>query len=166
MATSVEFKSATAARSGGAVGRVSITDAISDLLLKGRAHFDDRKSIYLLTEEGIPMSDLARFISSVPMLRDQDIVVKIIGLSERTLHRRLKHPDEPLNPEQSARAVRFAQVLSKATQVFGSAAAAEAWMAEPALGLDGDKPVDLLLNPVGFELVDEFLTRLAYGVYQ
>lgn len=148
------------------VGNPRNNDTVSDLLLRGRARFEDRKSIYRLTEEGIPMSDVLQFISSVSMLRDQRIVVKIMGISERTLHRRLKQPDEPLNPEQSARAVRFAQVLSKATKVFGNAKAAEAWMVEPALGLDWDKPVDLLINPVGFELVDDFLTRMEYGVYQ
>lgn len=142
------------------------TDKISEILLRGRARFEDRKSIYLLTKEGIPMSAVLKYISSVGMLRDQSIVVQIMGVSERTLQRRLKQPDEPLNPEQSARAVRFAQVLSKATKVFGDAKAAEEWMIEPAMGLDWDKPVDLLINPVGFELVDDFLTRLEYGVYQ
>lgn len=144
----------------------SETDKVSDILLRGRARFADRKSIYLLTEEGIPMSAVLKYISSVGMLRDQRIVVQIMGVSERTLARRLKQPDEPLNPEQSARAVRFAQVLSKATKVFGDAKTAEEWMIEPAMGLDWAKPVDLVINPVGFELVDDFLTRLEYGVYQ
>lgn len=147
-------------------GAAAMDDPVSEILLRGRARFEDRKSIYLLTEEGIPMADIVQFIDSVDLLRDQRIVVKIMGISERTLQRRLKQPDEPLNPEQSARTVRFAEVLSKATKVFGDAKTAEAWMIEPALGLDWAKPVDLLINPVGFELVDDFLGRMEYGVYQ
>lgn len=141
-------------------------DRTSDILLQGRARFDDRISIYKLTEEGIPLSDVISFVSSVSLLKDEQILIKIFGLSERTLHRRLKNPDEPLNPDQSARAVRFAQVLEKATLVFGSSDEAERWMSQPVMGLDGHKPVDLLTNPIGFELVDEFLTRLEHGVYQ
>ncbi|AZC22437.1 MULTISPECIES: antitoxin Xre/MbcA/ParS toxin-binding domain-containing protein [Pseudomonas] len=147
-------------------GKPVLKDRTSDILLGGRARFDDRISIYRLTEEGIPLTAIVKFVSSVPMLKDEQVLAKIIGLSERTLHRRLKTPDEPLNPEQSARAVRFAQVLSKAQEVFGSSEQAQDWMAKPVMALDGHKPVDLLTNPIGFELVDEFLTRLEYGVYQ
>lgn len=141
-------------------------DKTSEILLRGRARFDDRISIYKLTEKGIPLSDVISFVSSVSLLKDEQMLIKIIGLSERTLHRRLKNPDEPLNPDQSARAVRFAQVLEKAKRVFGSSDEAERWMSQPVMGLDGHKPVDLLTNPIGFELVDEFLTRLEHGVYQ
>lgn len=141
-------------------------DSTSEILLRGRARFDDRVSIYKLTEKGIPLSDVITFVSSVSLLKDEQILIKIFGLSERTLHRRLKNPDEPLNPDQSARAVRFAQVLEKATLVFGSSDEAERWMSQPVMGLDGHKPVDLLTNPIGFELVDEFLSRLEHGVYQ
>ncbi|KTC35643.1 MAG: antitoxin Xre/MbcA/ParS toxin-binding domain-containing protein [Pseudomonas sp.] len=147
-------------------GKPATKDRTSDILLGGRARFDDRISIYRLTEEGIPLAAIVKFVSSVPMLKDEQVLAKIIGLSERTLHRRLKTPDEPLNPEQSARAVRFAQVLAKAREIFGSSEQAQDWMAKPVMALDGHKPVDLLTNPIGFELVDEFLTRLEYGVYQ
>ncbi|WP_031320817.1 type II RES/Xre toxin-antitoxin system antitoxin [Pseudomonas piscis] len=147
-------------------GKPVLKDRTSEILLGGRARFDDRISIYRLTEEGIPLAAIVKFVSSVPMLKDEQVLAKIIGLSERTLHRRLKTPDEPLNPEQSARAVRFAQVLSKAQEIFGSSEQAQEWMAKPVMALDGHKPVDLLTNPIGFELVDEFLTRLEYGVYQ
>ncbi|MEY9332423.1 putative toxin-antitoxin system antitoxin component (TIGR02293 family) [Pseudomonas protegens] len=147
-------------------GKLVLKEQSSDILLGGRARFDDRISIYRLTEEGIPLTAIIKFVSSVPMLKDEQVLAKIIGLSERTLHRRLKTPDEPLNPEQSARAVRFAQVLAKAEDIFGSSEDAQEWMAKPVMGLDGHKPVDLLTNPIGFELVDEFLTRLEYGVYQ
>ena len=82
------------------------------------------------------------------------------------LQRKTKNPHKALNPDQSARALRFAEVLTKAEKIFGSQAAAERWMTRPARGLVGHSPIDLLANPVGYKVVADFLIRLEYGVYQ
>ena len=39
------------------------------------------------------------------------------------------------------------------------------YIARPAMGLDGHRPLDLLATPAGVELVEDFLERLEYGVY-
>lgn len=143
-----------------------LNDSTVDILLGGRASFEDRISIYKLTQEGLPIANVVKFVSSVAMLEDEQVLAQIIGLSKSTLYSRLKKTDNLLNPDQSVRTVRFAQVLAKAKQVFGSTEEAERWMSKPAMGLDGHKPLDLLTNPVGFEIVDEFLARMEYGVYQ
>ena len=59
----------------------------------------------------------------------------------------------------------FAEILAKAVSVFGTQAAAEAWMSRPAVGLDRRRPLDLLATPEGRRLVVEHLTRLEHGVY-
>lgn len=56
-------------------------------------------------------------------------------------------------------------MLEKATDVLGSRELAERWMVKPARGLDGEMPIDLIANSVGYELVTDFLTRVEYGVY-
>jgi putative toxin-antitoxin system antitoxin component (TIGR02293 family) len=53
----------------------------------------------------------------------------------------------------------------KATDVFGSQEEAEQWLERPGIGLDQRRPIDLLATPAGVELVEQYLTRLAYGVY-
>jgi putative toxin-antitoxin system antitoxin component (TIGR02293 family) len=58
-----------------------------------------------------------------------------------------------------------AEVLAKATDVFGSKEEAEAWLSRPATGLNHQRPINLLATPAGVDLVETFLTRLAYGVY-
>ncbi|TIX82762.1 MAG: DUF2384 domain-containing protein, partial [Mesorhizobium sp.] len=60
---------------------------------------------------------------------------------------------------------KFAEILSKATDVFGSQAEAEQWLERPAIGLDQRRPIDLLATPAGVELVEDYLERLEYGVY-
>jgi putative toxin-antitoxin system antitoxin component (TIGR02293 family) len=78
---------------------------------------------------------------------------------------REKHPTESLNQDQTGRTWKFAEILTRATSVFGSRTAAEAWLALPAVGLDQRRPIDLLTTPAGVELVEDFLGRIEYGVY-
>jgi putative toxin-antitoxin system antitoxin component (TIGR02293 family) len=59
----------------------------------------------------------------------------------------------------------LAEILARATQVFGSQEEAEQWLERPAMGLDNNRPLDLLDTPAGVEMVEDFLTRLEYGVY-
>ena len=68
--------------------------------------------------------------------------------------------DSPRTPREMRR-----QVLSKATEVFGSRAHAKAWMERPALALDNARPIDLLDSPQGVDLVMDLLIRLEYGVF-
>ncbi|MGY3582846.1 putative toxin-antitoxin system antitoxin component (TIGR02293 family) [Bradyrhizobium sp. USDA 4341] len=49
--------------------------------------------------------------------------------------------------------------------MFGSQEEAEQWLERPAIGLDQRRPIDLLATPVGIELVEQYLKRLAYGLY-
>ena len=59
----------------------------------------------------------------------------------------------------------FAEILTKATRVFGSQDEAERWLKRPAIGLDQKRPVDLLTTPAGVKLVEDHLERLEYDVY-
>lgn len=148
--------------------RVSATSAtgmaIVDLLLPN-TDTDDRMEVFKATQSGFPLSSVIQLVESVETFKRHNVLAKIVGLSERTLARRMKNKAEALSPEQSARALFYAEVLEKAQEVFGTRALAEEWMTRPALGLDGESPIDLLSNPVGYELVTDFLNRLDYGVY-
>jgi putative toxin-antitoxin system antitoxin component (TIGR02293 family) len=127
-------------------------------------HARNAFDIHELIERGFPSEAVIAFVQSVAQFKDKQVFVKIIGLSERTLHRRIKHP-EPLTAEQSGSAWRLARVLSKAEDVLGERQEAVKWMVTPALGLEGRAPLDLLTTEVGFELVNDLLTRMDYGVY-
>lgn len=56
-------------------------------------------------------------------------------------------------------------IIAKAIEVFGDLAEAQRWMSNAALGLDGQRPIDLLETAQGAALVGDYLTRLEYGVY-
>lgn len=135
-------------------------------LLTGGASPDDLGAVYRVTKEGITIAALTEFTKSLQMFNSDYLLMTLTGLSERTIQRRQQKPAEPLNSEQSARAFRGAQILEQAIRVIGTPELAEAWMSKPAIGLDGRRPIDLLDNSIGTQLVSEFLTRLQYGVYQ
>ncbi|QOZ24148.1 antitoxin Xre/MbcA/ParS toxin-binding domain-containing protein [Bradyrhizobium sp. CCBAU 51753] len=114
--------------------------------------------------DGLPGSALTYFVSHLICIQT-DSLEKAFGMSLRTFQRRKGAPDKPLSQEQSGRTWKFAEILAKATDVFGSQEEAEQWLGRPAIGLDQRRPIDLLATPAGIELVEQYLTRLAYGVY-
>lgn len=59
----------------------------------------------------------------------------------------------------------FTETLAKASEVFGGREEAEDWMNRPAIGLGGQRPIEMLQTVQGTELVNDFLTRLEYNVY-
>lgn len=126
---------------------------------------DDRMEIYRAVRNGFSLQSVIDMIEHSDVYKRYGVLSRIVGASDRTLARRLKSPEEVLTCEQSTRALHYAEVLEKATDVLGSRELAEQWMVKPARGLDGEMPIDLISNSVGYELVTDFLTRIEYGVY-
>ena len=114
---------------------------------------------------GLPGQALAHLLDSLIVLDRTESLEKAMGISLRTFQRWKDRPGRPLSPDQSGRTWKFAEILARATSVFGDRQAAEEWLERPAIGLDQRRPMDLLATPAGLQLVEEFLQRLEYGVY-
>ncbi len=120
---------------------------------------------HALLADGLPNSALSHLLDKLILLRLDDQLARVIGMSARTVQRHKSVPKDCLDREQSGRAWKFAEVLARATQVLGDQEQAERWMLAPALGLSGWQPLDLLATPAGLAMVEEHLDRLEYGVY-
>lgn len=114
---------------------------------------------------GLPGTALMHLIDTLSFVHKTESLERAMGISLRTVQRRRDLPAKPLSQEQSGRTWKFAEVLARATGVFGSQAEAEQWLERPAMGLDQRRPIDLLATPAGLQLVEDFLGRLEYGVY-
>jgi len=114
---------------------------------------------------GLPGRALSHLIDHLVILQKTASLEKAVGMSLRTYQRRRDDPERALTPEQSGRTWKFAEILSNAVSVFGSLEAAEHWMERPAMGLNQQRPIDLLATPAGVGMVETFLERLRYGVY-
>ena len=115
--------------------------------------------------KGLPNKALDHLVSNFVTLQWAVYVELAMGMSLRTYQRRKEVPAELLSQEQSGRTWKFAEILSRATDVLGSQEEAELWLERPAIGLDQRRPIELLATPAGVELVEDHLTRLEYGVY-
>jgi len=60
---------------------------------------------------------------------------------------------------------RKAKTLRLATKIMGGEDEAKRWMVKRVMGLDGQRPVDLLRSADGAQIVKDFLVRVEYGVY-
>lgn len=114
---------------------------------------------------GLPGKAVVRLFENLTLLQLGPSLEKAMGMSLRTFQRYKTAPKKSLNLEQSGRTWKFAEILAKATEIFGSQEQAEQWLEQPATGLDQRRPIDLLATPAGAEIVEEFLGRLEYGVY-
>jgi putative toxin-antitoxin system antitoxin component (TIGR02293 family) len=127
----------------------------------------NRLEAHDLLRNGLPGHALKHLVDTIDILRasHHGIMEKAVGISLRTYQRRMDALDKPLSPEQSGRTWKFAELLSRAAELFGSQAAAEAWLERPAMALEQRRPIDLLSTPAGVETLEAHLTRLEYGVY-
>lgn len=119
-----------------------------------------------LLSVGLPSSALLHLAGEVSFLNSGGALDKAIGISVRTLQRRRNDAGHSiLSVEQSNRTWKFAEILGRASEIFGTQAEAEDWMNRPAIGLEQRKPIDLLATAVGAQAVEDYLTRIDYGVY-
>lgn len=111
-------------------------------------------------------ASLLELISAYPSLRGKGVLQKLVGISERALKGCVsRNPAALLPVDQSLRARQLAEILERATQVMGARKAAEVWIGQQAIGLDGMVPLDVLALSNGFSILRDHLLRLEYGVY-
>jgi putative toxin-antitoxin system antitoxin component (TIGR02293 family) len=125
----------------------------------------DSLAAHELLVAGLPGKAVVYLVDSFHVLGTKESVENCLGMSFRTFQRYKDMPDKVLSHEQSGRTWKFAEILAKATTIFGSQERAEQWLEKPATGLNRRRPIDLLSTPAGVELVEDFLERLEYGVY-
>lgn len=56
-------------------------------------------------------------------------------------------------------------VIARATDVLGSCEEAARWLSSPAIGLDRQRPIDLLHSTDGIDAVMVLLVRMDCGIY-
>lgn len=87
-------------------------------------------------------------------------LAEALRLNPRTLRRRT----DRLNAEETEKFHRVFRVLDRATEVM-DADDARRWLSNPAVALDGRRPIDLLDTDLGTEQVLNILAALDWGIY-
>lgn len=113
---------------------------------------------------GVPFGSLNHLVGHVTIIRQGD-VAKVLGMSHKTLTRQAQTPKKTMPADLASKTWQFAEILAKASEVFGGETAGETWMSTPAVALNGARPIDMLQTLQGSEVVRDYLTRLEFGVY-
>lgn len=88
----------------------------------------------------------------------------LLDTTERTLARRLEGQGD-LTKSESERLLLLRQLAGHGVDVFEDQGKFNRWLRRPLPLLEGQSPLDLLDTASGFQVVDELLGRIEYGVY-
>jgi putative toxin-antitoxin system antitoxin component (TIGR02293 family) len=115
-----------------------------------------------LIREGLPYKagNHVRGLLDLPL----PIFASVLDVSERTLARVRKSPNQRLSTVASDRLYRLARIFSLACEVMEDEDKAKEWIQRPQIGLGGEKPIDLLHTEAGTREVEDLLWRIEYGV--
>lgn len=126
----------------------------------GSEHLRTDRDLARLVENRLPLTA----VESLALHGISDAEIYACILPRRTLvHRRSKR--EPLNHEESDRAVRLARIASHAEEVFSDIAKAARWLRKPKQRFEGRTPMEVLRTEAGARLVEEMLFQMDYGFF-
>jgi putative toxin-antitoxin system antitoxin component (TIGR02293 family) len=127
-------------------------------------NISDTLDAHKAVTQGIPRVALLNSLSKFAPLPQQTFALWL-GLSDRTIDRYRDDPEKALAVDVASRLVSRTATVLKVIEEFGDVEKATQWLCQPAIGLDQQKPIDLLVTDQGTQLVDEYLGRMRHGVY-
>jgi putative toxin-antitoxin system antitoxin component (TIGR02293 family) len=90
--------------------------------------------------------------------------IHVLVVPKRTLARR-RAAKEPLNVEETDKALRLERIAAQAERVFGDRDKAYRWLRKPKRELGGEPPLAFLASETGARVVEEMLVRIDHGIF-
>ncbi len=114
-----------------------------------------------IVRRGIPSAAADSLAKFIRMSRSD--LAAALGIPVRTLARRKR--EGTFSSEESAKLVRLARVVERASEVFEDFEAALDWLKSPNAALSRTIPLSLLDTDIGAESVLDTLGRIEHGVF-
>ena len=111
--------------------------------------------------QGLPWVEFRALLQLLDMTEEE--LGRLLGISPATLHRRKK--EQRLAMPESERLVRFARLIGRSMEVFGSEEAAREWLKTPNPGTAAETPLSYADTEFGAREVENLLGRLEHGVF-
>jgi putative toxin-antitoxin system antitoxin component (TIGR02293 family) len=90
-------------------------------------------------------------------------LARILSISTKTIES--YQPEDKFSDTASERLFKLAEVLAFGKKVFGDEEILNDWLNRPLRPLDGQRPIDVMVNFYGLELVKNLLGRIENSVY-
>ena len=114
-----------------------------------------------LSRNGIDKKSLLHLANTIGFTLEE--LAAVLHVSERTVQRYALN--KKLNSEISAKAIQLAKLYAKGEAIFGSLEGFKQWMNHPNVALAQKTPKELLDTTFGFQLLNEELIRIEYGIF-
>ena len=133
--------------------------------LKGNLTYDhflsDKMLIIVAIRTGIPYSFFSLIQDTAPF--SENDWASLLNISTKSLLR-YKQTAKQFKPNQSEKIIEMAEVTNVGLDVFGEMDKFKLWLDTPNFSLGNLKPMELLKDSYGKELVISELTRINYGI--
>lgn len=136
-----------------------------ELKLKGRISFrtfiSDKMLVIDVIRRGVPYSYF-KDIQEIAPFRSEDWL-SLLNISSKTLLR-YKQNNQKFKPLQSEKIIEMAEVTHAGLDVFGNMEKFRLWLDTPSFALGNSRPLDLLKDSYGKELILTELNNINYGI--
>lgn len=131
---------------------------------KGSTFFDTPPStIRGFLQKGVGISFFNRLQDFLGF--SEETWADILSLSPKSIQRYKKNKDFKFKPIHSEKLLEIAEVLDTGREVFGDSGKFHLWLNTPCYALNNQKPVDLISDSYGKQMVIEELMRIEHGIF-
>lgn len=141
--------------------RTNIKQQVSSKQLTYTDFLSNRMLIIQLIRQGIPYSLFNLIQHSTPFSENDWSI--ILDLSTKSLQR-YKHSSRHFKSLQSEKIIEIAEVTNVGLDIFGDMHKFKLWLDTPNFALANHKPIELLRDSYGKEMVIGELTRINHGI--
>jgi len=123
--------------------------------------FSDKFLVISVIRTGVTFSLFESISSMAPFTIHQ--WATYLDISLKSLQR-YKKQEQQFKPSLSEKIIELAEVTYKGIEVFGSKEKFELWLNTPNFALGNNKPIELLKDSYGKEMVIDELVRIEHGI--
>ena len=113
-------------------------------------------------ENGLSYKEFRKIYDNAPFT--EEFWADALGISLRSLYR-YKQYKSKFKPLQTEKIIEMAEVISSGKKIFASNEKFNLWLETPNFVFEGKKPIELLKNSYGKELVIAELTQIDQGIF-
>jgi len=131
--------------------------------LKSTDFFNNKFEIVRFLSKGVSTALFFEIKKDYPFT-DKDWAT-YLDISLKTLQRYIKNEAHIFKPSQAEKVIEFLEVMKFGNTVFDTPEQFQLWLKTPNYALGNTKPIELIKNSYGKELVMETLNRIEHGIF-